>query len=134
MYQNEQRTGGILTVFTLVTIFISCLGLFGLAVFSTRQRVREIGIRKVLGAGVLNLVGLLSFDFLKLVLLAVIISSPVAYYVMDKWLQDFVYRTHIQWWIFASAGGVAVAIAFFTVSYQSVRAAIANPVKSLRSE
>ncbi|MGZ3754939.1 MAG: ABC transporter permease [Mucilaginibacter sp.] len=134
LYQNEQRTGGILTVFTLVTIFISCLGLFGLAVFSTRQRVREIGIRKVLGAGVLNLVGLLSLDFLKLVVLAVIISSPVAYYVMNKWLQDFVYRTHIQWWVFASAGGAAVAIAFLTVSYQSIKAAIANPVKSLRSE
>jgi len=134
LYKTEQRTGGILTVFTLVTIFISCLGLFGLAVFNTRTRVREVGIRKVLGAGVFNIVGLISFDFLKLVLLAVIIASPVAYYVMSKWLQDFVYRTHIQWWVFASSAGLAVLIAFLTVSYQSIKAALANPVKSLRSE
>ncbi|HEY0244260.1 MAG TPA: FtsX-like permease family protein, partial [Mucilaginibacter sp.] len=134
MYQTEQRTGSILTVFTLVTIFISCLGLFGLAVFSTRQRVREVGIRKILGAGVLNIVGLISSDFIKLVLLSILIASPVAYYVMNKWLQDFVYRTHIQWWVFVSAGGLALLIAFLTVSYQSVRAAMANPVKSLRSE
>jgi len=134
LYKTEQRTGGILTVFTLVTVFISCLGLFGLAVFSTKHRVREVGIRKVLGAGVLNIVGLISFDFLKLVLLSVIIASPVAYYVMNKWLQDFVYRTHIQWWVFASSAALALAIAFLTVSYQSVKAAMANPVKSLKSE
>jgi len=134
LYKTEQRTGGILTVFTLVTIFISCLGLFGLAVFSTRQRVREVGIRKVLGAGVFNIVGLISADFLKLVLLSVLIASPLAYYVMNKWLQDFVYRIHVQWWVFVLSAGLAILIAFITVSYQSVKAAMANPVKSLKSE
>jgi putative ABC transport system permease protein len=134
MYKTEQRTGGILTVFTLVTVFISCLGLFGLAVFSTQQRVREVGIRKVLGAGVFNIVALISSDFLKLVFLSVLIASPVAYFVMNKWLQDFVYRTHIQWWVFASSAGLAILIAFLTVSFQSIKAAMANPVKSLRSE
>jgi putative ABC transport system permease protein len=133
MYQTEQRTGGILTVFTLVTVFISCLGLFGLAVFSTKQRVKEVGIRKVMGAGVFNIVGLISADFLKLVLLSVLIASPIAWYVMNKWLQDFVYRTHIHWWVFALSAGLAILIAFLTVSYQSIRAAMANPVKSLRS-
>jgi putative ABC transport system permease protein len=134
MYQTEQRTGGILTVFTLVTIFISCLGLFGLAVFSTRQRVREIGVRKILGAGVFNIVGLISSDFLRLVLLSILIASPIAYYVMHQWLQDFVYHTHIQWWIFVCAGALAMLIAFLTVGYQSIKAAIANPVKSLKNE
>jgi putative ABC transport system permease protein len=134
MYKNDQRTSSILTAFTMVTIFISCLGLFGLAVFSTRQRVKEIGIRKVLGAGVLNIVGLISSDFLKLVIIAVIISSPLAWYAMSKWLQDFAYRINIQWWVFVLAGGMAVIIAFITVSYQSIRAALSNPVKSLRSE
>lgn len=133
MYQTEQRTGGILTAFTLVTIFISCLGLFGLAVFSTKQRIKEVGIRKVLGASVLNIVGLISFDFLKLVFFAIVIASPIAYYAMNKWLQDFVYRIHMPWWSFALAGGAAVLIAFLTVSYQSVKAAISNPVRSLRS-
>ena len=134
MYKNDQRTGGILTAFTGVTVFISCLGLFGLAVFSTRQRVKEIGIRKVLGAGVMNIVGLISFDFLKLVILAIIISSPLAWYVMQQWLQDFAFRTHIEWWVFALAGGMAALIAFLTVSYQSVKAALSNPINSLRSE
>jgi putative ABC transport system permease protein len=134
MYKNDQRTSSILTAFTIVTIFISCLGLFGLAVFSTRQRVKEIGIRKVLGAGVLNIVGLISSDFLKLVIIAVIISSPLAWYAMSKWLQDFAYRIHIEWWIFALAGAMAIIIAFITVGYQSVKAALSNPVKSLRSE
>ena len=134
LYQTEQRTGGILTVFTLVTIFISCLGLFGLAIFSTKQRVREVGIRKVLGASVPNIVGLVSWDFLRLVIISVLIASPVAYFIMNKWLQDFVYRIHIQWWVFALSALTAVLIAFLTVGYQSVKAAIANPVKSLRSE
>jgi putative ABC transport system permease protein len=134
MYQTEQRTGGILTVFTLVTIFISCLGLFGLAVFSTKQRIKEVGIRKVLGASVCNIVGLISLDFLKLVFFSIVIASPIAYFVMNKWLQDFVYRTHIQWWSFVLAGGLAILIAFLTVSYQSVEAAMSNPVKSLKSE
>jgi putative ABC transport system permease protein len=134
MYQTEQRTGGILTAFTMVTIFISCLGLFGLAVFSTKQRIKEVGIRKVLGASVINIVGLISSDFLKLVFFAILIASPMAYYAMNKWLQDFVYRIHMPWWSFALAGGMAVLIAFLTVSYQSVKAAMSNPVKSLKSE
>lgn len=134
MYKTDQRTGKILAAFTVVTIFISCLGLFGLAVFSTRQRIKEIGIRKVLGANVMTIVGLISSDFLKLVLIAFVISSPLAYYAMSEWLQDFAYRITIHWWIFASAGAMAVVIAFVTVGYQSIKAALANPVKSLRSE
>jgi putative ABC transport system permease protein len=134
MYKDEQRTSGILTAFTMVTIFISCLGLFGLAIFSTKQRIREVGIRKVLGASVTNIVGLISWDFLKLVLIAIAIASPIAYTVMGKWLQDFVYRIHIQWWVFAISGVAAILIAFLTVGYQSVKAALMNPVKSLRSE
>ncbi|TSD66895.1 FtsX-like permease family protein [Inquilinus sp. KBS0705] len=134
MYKNDQRTGDILKAFTGVTIFISCLGLFGLAVFSTRQRVKEIGIRKVLGAGVGTIVRLISFDFLKLVFIAILISSPLAWYVMHQWLQDFAFRINISWWIFALAGCMAALIAFLTVGYQSVKAALSNPVKSLRSE
>lgn len=134
MYKTDQRTASILKAFTMVTIFISCLGLFGLAVFSTRQRVKEIGIRKVLGANVMSIVGLISSDFLKLVLIAVVISSPLAWYAMNLWLQDFAYRIDIQWWVFAMAGGMAIIIAFITVGYQSFKAALSNPVKSLRSE
>jgi putative ABC transport system permease protein len=134
MYQTEQRTSGILAAFTLVTIFISCLGLFGLAIFSTKQRVREVGIRKVLGASVAGIVGLISWDFLKLVVISLLIASPLAYYVMGKWLQDFVYRIHVQWWVFALSALLAMVIAFLTVGYQLVKAALANPVKSLRSE
>lgn len=134
MYKTDQRTGAILKAFTMVTIFISCLGLFGLAVFSTRQRIKEIGIRKVLGANVMSIVGLISSDFLKLVLIAVVISSPLAWYAMTRWLQDFAFRIDISWWVFALAGGMAVIIAFITVGYQSFKAALSNPVKSLRSE
>lgn len=134
LYKTDQRTGSILTAFTIVTIFISCLGLFGLAVFSTRQRVKEIGIRKVLGAGVLSIVSLVSFDFIKLVLIAILISSPLAWYAMHTWLQDFAFRAEIHWWVFVIAGGAAALIAFLTVSYQSVKAALSNPVNSLRSE
>jgi putative ABC transport system permease protein len=134
MYKADQRTGSILTAFTVVTIFISCLGLFGLAVFSTRQRIKEIGVRKILGAGVASIVGLISFDFLKLVLIAILISSPIAWYAMNTWLQDFAFRITISWWVFAIAGSTAALIAFLTVSYQSVKAALSNPVKSLRSE
>ncbi|MEO7214275.1 FtsX-like permease family protein [Mucilaginibacter sp.] len=134
MFKTDQRTGSILQAFTMVTIFISCLGLFGLAVFSTRQRVKEIGIRKVLGANVMSIVGLISSDFLKLVLIAVVISSPLAWYAMSAWLQDFAFRIDIQWYVFLLAGGMAILIAFITVGYQSFKAALSNPVKSLRSE
>jgi putative ABC transport system permease protein len=134
LYQAEQRTGDILDGFTLVTIFISCLGLFGLAIFSTKQRIREVGIRKVLGASVTGIVGLISWDFLKLVLISIVIASPLAYYAMHKWLQDFAFRITIQWWVFALAGVMALVIAFITIGFQSIKAAVANPVKSLRSE
>ena len=134
LYLDEQMAGNILTVFSMITIFISCLGLFGLAIFSTKQRIREIGIRKVLGAGVVNITGLISWDFLKLVILSIMIASPMAYYAMHKWLQDFAFRITIPWWVFALSGIMALAIAFITISFQSIKAAIANPIKSLRSE
>ncbi|WPV02253.1 FtsX-like permease family protein [Mucilaginibacter sp. cycad4] len=133
MYKSEQRTGSILTAFTLVTIFISCLGLFGLAVFATKQRIKEVGVRKVLGASVFSIVKLVSGDFLKLVIVSVIIASPIAWYAMHRWLQDFAYKISIQLWVFIAAGAVAIFIAFVTVSVQSLKAALANPVKSLRS-
>lgn len=134
MYRAEQRTGNILNAFTLVTIFISCLGLFGLAVFTTRQRFKEVSIRKVMGASVGSIVTLISSDFLKLVFISVLIASPLAWYVMNKWLLDFAYRISIPWWVFILAGGLSILIAFLTVSIQSVKAALLNPVKSLRSE
>jgi len=117
-----------------MAILISCLGLFGLAAFSAEQRRKEIGVRKVLGASVFNLTTMLSGDFLKLVAVAILIATPVAWWAMDKWLQAFSYRINISWWMFALAGLVAVLIALITVSFQSIKAAIANPVKSLRTE
>ena len=117
-----------------LAIFISCLGLLGLAIFTAGQRTREIGVRKVLGANVPGIVALLSKDFLGLVLIAIVIASPLAWYIMHRWLQDFEYRTPISWWIFVVAGLSAVGIAFVTVSFQAIRSARANPVKSLRSE
>ena len=134
MYRTEQRSGSIASVFALLAVFIACTGLFGLATYTTQQRRKEIGVRKVLGASVASVVALLSKDFLKLVMVAVVTASPVAYYFMQKWLADFVYRIDIQWWMFALAGVAAVTIAFLTVGFQSVRAALADPVKSLRSE
>jgi putative ABC transport system permease protein len=122
------------TTASLWAIFIACLGLFGLATFTVESRTKEIGIRKVLGASVSSITALLSKDFLKLVLVSVLIASPIAYYFMDKWLQDFAYRVDISWWIFALAGIVAIVIALLTVGYQSIKAALANPVKSLRTE
>ncbi len=133
-YRSEHRAGTLLLGFSVLAILIACLGLFGLATFTAQRRTKEIGIRKVLGASVAGITGLLAKDFLKLVLLAILIASPVAYYFMQKWLADFAYRIDIQWWMFAVAGLSAVAIAFFTVSFQSIKAALMNPVKSLRSE
>ena len=126
--------GSVLGVFTGLALFIGCLGLFALAAFSAERRTKEIGVRKVLGASVAGITGLLAKDFLKLVIVSVAIASPVAYYFMQKWLADFAYRIDIQWWMFAVAGAAAVLIAFLTVGFQSVKAALANPVKSLRSE
>ena len=121
-------------IFTLLAIFVACIGAFGLATYSTEQRRKEIGIRKVLGASVSGIVGLLSKDFLKLVGIAIVLAAPIAWYIMDKWLQDFAYRIQIQWWMFVLAGLAALVIAFLTVSLQSIGAALANPVKSLRTE
>ncbi|HEV7347731.1 ABC transporter permease [Telluribacter sp.] len=134
LYAREQTQQVLFGVFAGIAIFISCLGLLGLSMFMAEQRTKEIGVRKVLGASVGNVVTLLSKDFLKLVLIAIVIASPIAWYAMDKWLEDFAYRTDIQWWVFALAGIVAILIALFTISFQAVKAALMNPVKSLRSE
>ncbi len=133
-YQSEQKIGLILGIFAGLTIFVACLGLFGLAKFTAEQRTKEIGIRKVLGATVSGVVALLSKDFLKLVLVAFIIASPIAWYVMDKWLQDFAYRIDIGAWVFVIAALLAVIITIITVSFQAIKAALANPVNSLRTE
>ncbi len=134
LYQAENRQGTLFTTFSCLAIFIACLGLFGLSAFTITQRVKEIGIRKVLGASVTSIVGMISKDFLKLVLIAALIAFPVAWYAMDKWLQDFAYRVNINWWVFAVAGIMALLIALFTIGFQAVKAALANPVKSLRTE
>ncbi|TMI71617.1 MAG: FtsX-like permease family protein [Bacteroidetes bacterium] len=133
-YRAENRLSSIVGYFTVIAILISCLGLFGLATFSAEQRTKEIGIRKVLGASVGNIVGLLSKEFLKLVLIAVVIASPVAWWAMNKWLQDFAYKANIGWVVFAATAGIALLIALLTISFQAIKAAIANPVKSLRTE
>jgi ABC-type antimicrobial peptide transport system permease subunit len=134
LYQAEQQAGVLFNVFSAIAVLISCLGLFGLATFTAEQRTKEIGVRKVLGASVFSLVALLSRDFLKLVLLALLLAAPVAWYAMSKWLQDFAYRIDIEWWVLAAAGVLAVGIALLTVSFQAIKAALMNPVKSLRSE
>jgi putative ABC transport system permease protein len=134
LYKGEQQEGTLFTYFASIAILISCLGLLGLAAFTAQVRTREIGVRKVLGASVGRIVGLLAQDFIKLVLIAIIIAAPIAWYAMNKWLQAFAYRTDISWWIFALAGVMAILIAFITISFQSIKAALANPVKSLRSE
>ncbi|MBL7763674.1 MAG: FtsX-like permease family protein, partial [Chitinophagaceae bacterium] len=133
-YRAEERFGKLFLNFAILAILISCLGLLGLASYSTMQRTKEIGIRKVMGASVSNIVNLLSKDFLKLVLLSFAIATPLAAYFMYKWLQDFAYKTNMDWWIFAVSGIIAVFIALFTVSFQAIKAAITNPVKSLRTE
>ncbi|MDQ4139035.1 MAG: hypothetical protein M3142_00790 [Bacteroidota bacterium] len=128
------RLGRIFATFACLAIFIACLGLFGLASFTTEQRTKEIGIRKVLGASVGNIMVMLSKDFVKLVLLANLIAWPVAWYGMSQWLQDFEYRTDISWWIFGIAAGAALLIALATISVHSLKAAVSNPVTALRSE
>ncbi|MBD2702334.1 ABC transporter permease [Spirosoma sp. BT702] len=134
IYQSEQRISRLVSIFAGLAVLIACLGLFGLAALTTHQRTKEIGVRKVLGASVASIVALLSKDFMKPVLIAILIASPVAWYAMDQWLQDFAYRINIAWWVFAIAGALSVGIALLTVSFQSVKAALANPIKSLRSE
>ena len=133
-YEKDQRASGIVGYFTFIAILVACLGLFGLSAFSAEQRTREIGIRKVLGASVVNVAALLSRDFIKLVLIAIIIASPLAWYGMNKWLESFAYKITISWWMFLIAGIVALLIALVTVSFQAIKAAVANPVKSLRTE
>ena len=133
-YSAEITLSRIIYLFTVMAIFISCLGLFGLAAFSAEQRRKEIGVRKVLGASVPGIVRLLSKDFIKLVIISIVVATPVAWWAMNKWLQSFTYRVDISWWMFALAGIVAICIAVLTVSLQAIRAAIANPVKSLRTE
>jgi putative ABC transport system permease protein len=134
MYRAERRTGKIALIFSILTILVACLGLFGLATFMAEQRTKEISIRKVLGLSIGGIVQLLSKDFLKLVLIAFVIAIPVASYFMNKWLMDFAYRINISWWVFATAGITALFIALLTVSFQAIKAAVANPVKSLRTE
>jgi putative ABC transport system permease protein len=133
-YENQMSTAKIMFAFTAFAIIIACMGLFGLATFTAEQRTKEIGIRKVLGASVSQIVAMLSKDLLKLIAVAFVISSPIAWYVMHKWLEDFAYRIDMDWWVFGLAGVVALFIALFTVSFQSIKAALANPVKSLRNE
>jgi ABC-type antimicrobial peptide transport system permease subunit len=134
LYNNEQLVSKLANCFAAIAIFISCLGLLGLITFTAEQKTKEIGIRKVLGASVPGIIQMLSKDFLKLILLAFVIASPVAYYFMDQWLQDFAYRTDISWWIFVLSVLAAMFIALVTISFQAIKAAIANPVKSLRTE
>ncbi len=133
-YQAEQKTGQLLSIFAGLTIFVACLGLLGLAIFTADQRKKEIGIRKVIGASVPGITGMLSAEYLRLVLIALVITSPIAWWGMNRWLQDFAYRIEIQWWMFAIAGLLAVVIALATVSSQAIKAALANPVDSLRNE
>ena len=134
LYKTEERQKTLFTTFACLAIFIACLGLFGLSAFAISQRIKEIGIRKVMGADTSTIVALLSKDFLKLVAISAIIAFPVAWYFMNKWLQDFAYRINMPWWIFIAAGIIATVIALFTISFQAIKAAIANPVKSLRTE
>jgi len=133
-YLAETRLAGLINYFTIIAILISCLGLFGLAAFSAEQRTKEIGIRKVMGASISNIVALLSKDFMKLVAVAIVIACPVAWYVMDKWLQNFAYRTTISVFVFVITALIAVFIALFTISFQAIRAALTNPVENLRTE
>jgi putative ABC transport system permease protein len=133
-YKAEDKLAAIFSIFTVITIVLAAMGLFGLAAFTTEQRTKEIGIRKVLGASISSINGLLSKDFLKLVLLSIVLSSPIAWWAMHNWLQGFAYRIPIQWWMFGSAGLLAVIVAAVTVSYHAIKAAMANPVQSLRSE
>jgi hypothetical protein len=134
MFSNEMLISKLSRVFAVLAIFISCLGLFGLAAFTAERRTKEIGIRKVLGASVPSITSLLSRDFLKLIVLSNLIAFPVAWWVMSNWLRGYAYRVNIQVWVFVVAGLAAVGIALLTVSFQAVKAAVANPVKSIRTE
>lgn len=133
-FEDEETTGTLAALFAGLTIFISCLGLFGLATYMAENRIKEIGVRKVLGASITDITALLSKDFIRLVIISIVIASPLAWWAMHNWLKDYKYRTPINWWVFLAAGLVAILIALITVSYQSIKAAMANPIKSLRTE
>jgi putative ABC transport system permease protein len=134
LYKSEQRTASVFTTFSAMAILLACLGLFSLTAYAVVQRTKEIGIRKVLGANISDVVFLLSKDFLMLVGIAIIIASPIAWWAMHKWLQDFAYRINIALWIFFAAGAMTLVIALITISVQAVKAALMNPVKSLKAE
>ena len=134
MYQSEDKLKSLLALFTVIAVFIGCLGLSGLAAYSAARRKKELGIRKVLGASVQGLVLLLSKDFIKLVIIALLIASPLAWYCMTRWLTDFAYRINISWWIFGATAIVTTAIALVTVGAQAIRSALTNPVNSMRTE
>ena len=134
MYRAEQRMGKLALIFSTLAILVACMGLFGLATFAAEQRTKEIGIRKVLGASVHGIVEMLSLDFVKLVLFAAAIALPLSWWFMQKWLMNFAFRVSIQWWVLPLAALIALVIALGTVSYQAIKAALMNPVKSLRTE
>ena len=134
MYEQERNMAKLINLATGIAILISCLGLFGLASLTAFQRTKEIGIRKVLGASLVGIVALLSKDFVKLVLIAILVASPFAWWFTDKWLQDFAYKIELHWWVFAFAGLLAFLISFATVSFQSIKTALLNPVNSLKNE
>jgi ABC-type antimicrobial peptide transport system permease subunit len=134
MYEQEMHLAKLVNLATGIAIFISCLGLFGLAVLTAFQRTKEIGIRKVLGASVSRIVRLLSKEYLILVIVAIVLATPIAWWGMNKWLQDFAYRIELKWWMFVLAGIIGIVIALVTVSFQAIKAAVANPVESLRTE
>lgn len=134
MYKADEHQAVLFNWFAGIAILISCLGLFGLATYTAQAKVKEIGVRKVLGASVSSITVMLAKDFLLLVVMAIIVATPIAWYAMHTWLQNYAYRITIGWWVFALSGILAILIALFTVSFQSIRAALANPVSSLRSE
>ena len=134
LYRSERRLAQVVFIFAGLAILIACLGLFALAAFATERRTKEIGIRKVLGASAKSIVALLSKEFFQLVSIAFVIAIPLSWWAMNRWLQDFAYRIDVEWWIFAVAGIAAASIAFLTISFQSIKAALANPIQALRSE
>ncbi|MEO8712212.1 MAG: FtsX-like permease family protein, partial [Parafilimonas sp.] len=133
-YKQENQLSQLYKIFAAIAIFLSCLGLYGLASFMAVQRIKEVGIRKVLGATTANIVYLFSKEFVLLISIAFVIATPIAWYFMHQWLQDYAYRIEISWWIFLTGGVASIVIALITISFQAIKAAIANPVKSLRTE
>jgi ABC-type antimicrobial peptide transport system permease subunit len=133
-YEKEENFFSLFKILSAIAIFIGCLGLYGVVAFMVESRTKEMGIRKAIGASAANIFGLFSIDFVKLVVIALVIASPIAWYLMDGWLQDFTYKVQISWWLYVVAGVVAVVIALITISFQSLKAAFTNPVTALRSE